>query len=197
MSSSSKGGGEDRSVPGLPTSSKILLTQIIAIGRSIIGASITKRRERKGLLRLLYTEVAQNKIITAYVASELDRPEATRALAMRGRYVSAEAWKAARVDLSQNISSKDFAVLSDYYKNVLLLEEVVAIERAKKDRDANHETSSDRVREAKLLLQALSTLEGQVEKLIRDKVRGVTARDTLAELAEKQQLPNPPNSRPN
>src|SRR5215213_8642994 len=112
----------------------VLLTQIITIARSVIGSLITRSRARKGLLRLLYTEVAQNKVNADYVAPLLDQPDTAKGvLAMRGRYVSAEAWKASRVDLAQNISSKHFAVLSDYYKNVLLLDEVVTVERAKKD----------------------------------------------------------------
>src|SRR5215218_9135369 len=111
----------------------VLLTQIITIARSVIGSLITRSRARKGLLRLLYTEVAQNKVNADYVAPLLDQPDTAKGvLAMRGRYVSAEAWKASRVDLAQNISSKHFAVLSDYYKNVLLLDEVVTVEREKK-----------------------------------------------------------------
>src|SRR5215217_3270063 len=78
----------------------VLLTQIITIARSVIGSLITRSRARKGLLRLLYTEVAQNKVNTDYVAPLLDQPDTAKgALAMRGRYVSAEAWKASRVDL--------------------------------------------------------------------------------------------------
>jgi hypothetical protein len=85
----------------------VLVAQSIAIARSIVGSLITKSRERKGLLRLLYTEVAQNKNIIDYMALLLDDPNYVKSvLAMRGRYVTAEAWKAARVPLSQNISSK-------------------------------------------------------------------------------------------
>ena len=174
----------------------VLLTQIITIARSVIGSLITRSRARKGLLRLLYTEVAQNKVNADYVAPLLDQPDTAKgALAMRGRYVSAEAWKASRVDLAQNISSKHFAVLSDYYKNVLLLDEVVTVERAKKDREAAYETSSDTIQKAKLLLQALSERESEVEALIRAQVPDVTAGDKYAELVQKQELPNPPNSK--
>ena len=173
----------------------VLVAQSIAIARSIVGSLITKSRGRKGLLRLLYTEVAQNKNIIDYVALLLDDPNyVKRVLAMRGRYVTAEAWKAARVPLSQNISSKHFAVLSDYYKNLLLLGEVVTLERVRKDKDASHETSSDTIRNAKILLKALDELQSEVLALIRCKVRGVTARDTYAELAQNQELPTPPNS---
>ena len=37
----------------------VLVAQIIVIVRSIVGWFIKTGRERKGLLRLLYTEVAQ------------------------------------------------------------------------------------------------------------------------------------------
>src|ERR671911_214545 len=87
-----------------------------------------------------------------------------------------------------------FAVLSDYYKNLLLLGEVVTLERVRKDKDASHETSSDTIRNAKILLKALDELQSEVLALIRCKVRGVTARDTYAELAQNQELPTPPNS---
>jgi hypothetical protein len=84
----------------------VLFTQILAIGRSIVGSLITRRRERQGLLRLLYTEVAQNQGNIGYVAPLLDRADTAKsALAMRGRYVSTEAWKAVRVSLSQFVSS--------------------------------------------------------------------------------------------
>jgi hypothetical protein len=96
---------------------------------------------------------------------------------------------------AQNISSKHFAVLSDYYKNVLLLDEVVTVERAKKDREAAYETSSDTIQKAKLLLQALSERQSEVEALIRAQVYDVTAGDKYAELVQKQELPNPPNSK--
>jgi len=39
----------------------VLVAQIIVIVRSIVGWFIKTGRKRKGLLRLLYTEVAQNK----------------------------------------------------------------------------------------------------------------------------------------
>jgi hypothetical protein len=145
-----------------------------------------RRRARKGLLRLLYTEASQNKLNIDYVAPLLDRPDVKGALAMRGRYVTAEAWKAARVPLSQNIPSKDFAVLSDYYKNILLLEELTTLERASKVKDASYETSSDAIDKAKPLLKALEELQSEVLALIRCKVPGVAARDKYAELAQKQ-----------
>ena len=163
----------------------VLVAQIIVIVRSIVGWFIKTGRERKGLLRLLYTEIAQNKNIIDYVSTLLDRPnDARSALAMRGRYVTAEAWKTARLPLAQNISSKHFAVLSDYYKNLLLLEEVVTVERERKDRDASYETNSDTIDKAKILLEALVQLQSEVLDLIRKKVRGVTARDKYAELAQ-------------
>jgi hypothetical protein len=173
----------------------VLVAQIIVIVRLIVGWFIKTGRERKGLLRLLYTEVAQNKNIIDYVSTLLDHPnDAKSALAMRGRYVTAEAWKAARLPLAQNISIKHFAVLSDYYKNLLLLEEVVTVERERKDRDASHETNSDTLDKAKILLEALVELQSEVLELIQTKVRGVTARDKYAELAQNQELPTPPNS---
>jgi hypothetical protein len=103
------------------------------------------------------------------------------------------------VSLSQNLSSKHFAVLADYYKNLLLLEEVVTLERERKDKEASHETSSNTIDNAKTLLKALDELQSEVLALIRTKVRGVTARDKYAELAQNQdaqnqELPNPPNS---
>jgi hypothetical protein len=155
----------------------VLVAQIIVIVRSIVGWFIKTGRERKGLLRLLYTEVAQNKNIIDYVSTLLDRPnDAKSALAMRGRYVTAEAWKAARLPLAQNISSKHFAVLSDYYKNLLLLEEVVTVERERKDRDASHETNSDTLDKAKILLEALVELQSEVlERLSQRLGRGAVA----------------------
>ena len=68
---------------------------------------------------------------------------------MRGQYVRSEAWKATRVNISQSLSSKQFAVLSDYYKNILLLEEVVAEEREKRDKDPDHETKQSMLDQAK------------------------------------------------
>jgi hypothetical protein len=165
----------------------VLVTQFFGIARSIVGSYITKRRARKGLLRLLYTEVAQNKTNIDYVVDVINRPETAKsALAMRGRYVTAEAWKSARVPLSQNISGKHFAVLSDYYKNLLLLEEVVTQERERKDNDASYQTSSDTIDKVSILLEALEELQSEVLALIRSKVRGVTARDKYAEIAQKQ-----------
>jgi hypothetical protein len=175
----------------------VLLTQITAIVRSVVGSLITRSRERTGLMRLLYVEVAQNEPNIAYVATELERPDAARyALAMRGRYVNAEVWKAVRVSLSQSISSKHFAVLSDYYKNVLLLEEVVTEEREKKDRkkdrEQNHETSSDIIYKTKVLVRALQEQEGKVQEVIRTQVPDVTASDRYAELLQTQALAAPP-----
>lgn len=175
------------------------------LGGGIVGVLVTqfvtslrawwaRRRERKGLLQILYTEIAQNKHIIDYVAPLLELPDATTVLSMRGRYVSAEAWKAVRVELSKNISRKSFAALSDYYKNVLLLEEVVTLERARTDEDPQHETRSDIIQQAKLLVQALSELESEIQQLIRKQVRDVTARDKYAELVRNQELRNLPNS---
>src|SRR5215218_7003065 len=65
----------------------------------------------------------------------------------------------------------------------------------KKDREAAYETSSDTIQKAKLLLQALSERESEVEALIRAQVPDVTAGDKYAELVQKQELPNPPNSK--
>jgi hypothetical protein len=170
----------------------VLFTQTFVIARSIVGSWIKTRRERKGLMRLLYTEVTQNKANIEYVAVLLGKSdEAKSALAIRGQYVSAEAWKAVRGALAQNISSKDFTVISDYYRNVLRLEEVATVERAKKDRDADHETSSATIYKAKLLLKALLKQDSEVQELIQGQVRGVAARDTLAELVEKQEPPTP------
>jgi hypothetical protein len=168
---------------------------LIAQIATAVRARRERRRERKGLLRLLYTEVAQNKYNIDYVVDKFHRPAtAESVLAMRGRYVTAEAWKEARVPLSQNISSKPFAVLSDYYKNLLLLEEVVTKERASKDRDAGYETSKDTIYKTRFLLEGLVKLQSELIALIETEVPGVTARDTFAEIAQKQELPNPPNS---
>ncbi len=170
----------------------VLFTQLATSWR----AWRERQRQRKGLLRIVYTEIAQNKAIIDYVAPLLDQPDAAKsALAMRGRYVSTEAWKAVRVGLSQNCASKCFVALSDYYKNVLLLEEVVTLERARKDEDPEHETSRDTIHNAKLIVKALSELESEMLPLIRDQAPDVTATDKLAELAQKQALPKPPNSR--
>jgi hypothetical protein len=138
--------------------------------------------------------VSQNELHIAYVSDLLNQPHSAKsALAMRGRYVTAEAWKAVRVNLATKISGEEFAVLSDYYKNVLLLEEVAAIERAKKDRDADHETSSDLIYKAQILLQALAERERDAQGLIRARLPDVTASDRYAELAQKQEnRGNPP-----
>jgi hypothetical protein len=153
-------------------------------------------RERDGLLRLLYTEVSQNELNIAHVSNEIDDPVIAKSiLAMRGRYVNAEAWKALRVNLAQHLSSQHLAVLADYYKNVLLLEEVVTVERAKKDRDFNHQTSSDIIFKTKFLLQALQEQGDKVLELIQAQVPDVTVSDRYAETIRKQALPNPPNSK--
>jgi hypothetical protein len=172
-----------------------LVTQIIISVR----AGNERRRERKGLLRLLYTEVAQNKGIIKGVADYLQRPDtASTTLIMRGQYVRAEAWKAVRVILAQRISGKDFAVLSDYYKNILQLEEVVSIERERKDKNSEHLTSSVIISQAKALLETLQQLEDKVQALIRAQVPKVTSEDKLTEVAQKQELlipSNPPEPR--
>jgi hypothetical protein len=125
-------------------------------------------RERGGLLRLLYTELSQNEQNIAHISDLLNQPvTAKSALAMRGRYVTAEAWRAVRVDVAKSILGEEIAVLSDYYKNVLPLEEVAAIERARKDRDTDHETSSNVISQAQTLLQALAEREMDAQALIR------------------------------
>jgi hypothetical protein len=159
-----------------------------------VRAGNERKRECKGVLRLLYTEVAQNKNIIEYVVPLLDqRPTASTALIMRGQYVRAEAWKAVRVSLAQRISGENFAVLSDYYKNILLLEEVVSIERERKDKKSEHETSNDDISKVKVLLKTLQQLENEVQVLIKKQVPDVTARDKLTENAQKQELGNSPN----
>jgi hypothetical protein len=85
-------------------------------------------------------------------------------------------------------------VLSGYYKNVLLLEEVVTVERGRKDRDSAHETSTDTIYKARLLLKALQEQESEVQALIRTQVPDVTAKDKYAELAQNPALPHPLNS---
>jgi hypothetical protein len=170
----------------------VLFTQLATSWR----AWRERQRQRTGLLRIVYTEVAQNKAIIDYLAPLLNLPgTAKSALAMRGRYVRTEAWKEVRVELSRNCSSECFAALSDYYKNVLLLEEVVTLERARKAAHPNHETSSDLIHQAKLLVKALSELESEMLALIRDQAPDVTATDKFAELARNSELPQPPNSR--
>ncbi len=127
-------------------------------------------REQHGLLLLLYTEACQNKTNIDYVYFELNQIQTTGVLAMRGQYVKAEAWKAVRVDLAKSLSHKHFAALADYYKNILLLEEVVILERSRKDRNPDHETNSDMKQKANHLLKLLKTQGGEVIELIQDQV---------------------------
>jgi hypothetical protein len=69
-----------------------IIGALVAQIATAVRAWRVRRRERKGLLRLLYTEVRQNKINIDYVAPLLDQPNVAKgALTMRGRYVTAEA----------------------------------------------------------------------------------------------------------
>jgi hypothetical protein len=149
-------------------------------------------RERLGLLRLLYTEVVQNDRNVNYVAPLVQQPEyATTTLLMRGQYVHSEAWRATRVGLSQRLTSEQFALLSDYYKAVLLLEELVTGERGKRDKDSDYETKQNILDQAKVLLKALQEQGTEVQDFIRTQLPDVGTTDKLTERIDRirQELP--------
>jgi hypothetical protein len=110
----------------------------ILIGAGVLGVLLTqvsvwfreheaRRRERNGLLRILYTELLENQSILrmADVFFHANMPEDRRFRiareSLRDHLAHTEAWEETRVKLAQHLPSWEFGTLSGYYSNVTRL----------------------------------------------------------------------------
>jgi hypothetical protein len=100
------------------------------------------RRERNGLLRILYEEVDHNQSSLAFVTGPYDAgcPDLGKKNAekFRRELVQTEAWEATRLKLAQLLSSQEFATIASYYSNLLYLRAEVDKEPGEIAIDADH-----------------------------------------------------------
>jgi len=144
----------------------VLLTQVITVWRAEVGW----RRERDGLLRILATEVSINRRSVAFLLWLFGTKNGAAAVGIPTPHARTEAWEATRMKLAQHLTSKEFASLAYYYKNLVTLEEETHREGVSVDvLDAVH-----------LLLNRLDEQGMEVQGIIRKYVPDVPV-DKLSE----------------
>ncbi len=96
----------------------VLVTQIVTSVRE----GRERKRERRGLLRILLAEVSYNQTVlkvinTAFRAGMKRAAEQTLA----DEDIYTDTWEATRLELAHHLSSEEFAVLAGYYFNLVML----------------------------------------------------------------------------
>jgi hypothetical protein len=152
----------------------VLITQVA----TSVRAWLERKRERDGLLRILYGEVIHNHIVTiahshyslpediSAPATEEMSEELARQLShsvASGIYPSTAAWEATSVKLAQYLPSAELASLATYYRKVAMLQHFLTADIVK------------RPLMLYILLAPLDTQQEEVERVIRSYVRDVVA----------------------
>ena len=105
----------------------VFLTQVLTMWRE----RQDHRRERNGLLRILFSEIYLNQTLLDAVGAlyQANMPKEHRMKAGRRtlerEHVYKETWEATRAQLAQHLPSGRFGVIAGYYANLMLLEKDV------------------------------------------------------------------------
>lgn len=96
----------------------VLATQLAVWARE----TRARRRERDGLLRILFAEVCVNQDLLNFLLT-VERAGRSIAIAwgVTSNNASSDAWEATRVQLAQHLSSQEIATLASYYTNLARL----------------------------------------------------------------------------
>jgi hypothetical protein len=153
------------------------------LGAGILGVFLTQvltmwrerqdRRERNGLLRILFSEIYQANMPKEY------RMKAERRT--RGReHMYKETWEATRAQLAQHLPSDRFGVIAGYYANLMMLEKDV------RQRQETRETDVIDVDATPELVEELHEWEQQVEQVVKEYVPDVTTdKITIGDLLKR------------
>jgi hypothetical protein len=105
----------------------VLLAQIVVTLREWYVRAADRKRERKGLLRILFAEIDENQSFLEFfervhrgVMKEEDKQRAYRRH-LEEEDIFTEAWKDTRVKLAQLLPSDEFATLAGYYGHLATL----------------------------------------------------------------------------
>jgi hypothetical protein len=105
----------------------VFLTQVLTMWRE----RQDRRRERNGLLRILFSEIYLNQTLLDAVGAlyQANMPKEHRMKAGRRtlerEHVYKETWEATRAQLAQHLPSGRFGAIAGYYANLMLLEKDV------------------------------------------------------------------------
>jgi hypothetical protein len=83
---------------------------------------LQQRRERNGLLRVLFSEVDANQRSVELLLTMVHVGKGETILSLDGSQMSDETWKATRIGLARHLDGKHLAKLTEYYKGVSRLD---------------------------------------------------------------------------
>jgi|SRR5215207_6412476 len=139
----------------------VLVTQIA----TWVRAELERRRERNGLLRILFTEVSSHRgpiksLCFFFEQAKQGDPKAEKhsrsAPPVFFESMETETWQDTRVKLAQDLSSQEFASLASYYRVLLSGKEIAA-----KDME-----SPDTYRTVRFAVNRLHELGQEVDQVI-------------------------------
>jgi hypothetical protein len=171
----------------------------VLLSAGILGVIITqlhtawrewqqRKRERNGLLRILFAEVDLNQRLLR-VAGALyhmrSAPEERRMAigwkTLREQRFSMETWEAARVQLAQHLPSEQFAAIASYYSDLMHLKEYVS--KSEEPRKSVLGFRDD----TREVVEVLHERGRQVEQVIKEYVTDVTTKGiTSGDLARRE-----------
>jgi hypothetical protein len=118
-------------------------------------------RERDGLLRILFDEVAANHRSVNLLLTMFHLGKGEVAMNLEETHMSDETWMATRIGLARHLRGADLAALTEYYRSVPLLEEA---------RRRNH--TEDALSTLRIMLNNLDELgrkaQGVIHKYVPD-----------------------------
>lgn len=165
----------------------VFLTQLIVTARE----HLERKRERKGLLRILYSEFRKNRAVTnvaarffqANMEEGIRRRSALRILAEKR--MDTKAWEDTRVKLAHHLTSNEFAILDSHYRDLAELQTSASKDLAKESEETPSGIYIEGVSLA--LMLEIQQREQRVEQIIRRYVPDVTSDDiTVGDLKERQ-----------
>ncbi len=146
----------------------VLFTQIATTVRD----SLARRRERNGLLRILFTEASTNHRSIEFLLFSLRSMKKGEVVAViQETNVLTDTWEAARVKLAEHLSGNEFGPLAHYYKNLAILEEIT------NRPDVSDDPTLNAVR---MLVNRLDEQGIEVQRIIRRYVSDISV-DELSE----------------
>lgn len=101
----------------------VLLTQVATFWRELRE----RRRERDGLLRILFEEVSQNQSLLdsllVFFRAKQHNPDETARKHLEKSEVHSAAWEAIKCNLAKYLRSREIAIVANYYRNLAYLKE--------------------------------------------------------------------------
>jgi len=160
----------------------VLLTQVFTVWRE----RQDRRRERNGLLRILFSEIHLNQMLLHNVDTlyQANMPKEHRMKAGRRtlerEHMYRETWEATRVQLAQHLASYKFSVIAGYYANLMMLERDV------RQRQEPRESDVIDVDATPELVEELHERGQQVEQIVKEYVPDVTTDEiTIGDLMKR------------